>query len=101
MNKKTDSVPFGLILGILIPILSILLVYFIKFSNQISIAEFLKTIFEYQIYTKVMAVAVYFGNIVSFFLFIKMNYLKSARGVLTATIIYSLIILLLKLIMNN
>ncbi len=100
MSKKANCMRLGLLLGFIIPILSILLIYIIRFSDTLTIAEFLKTLFVLKIYTKVLAVAVYFGNIVSFFLFIKTERLKSARGVLTATVIYSLIILILRLTTN-
>ncbi len=97
MNKKADNLKLGLFLGIAIPILSILLVYLIYFRYDYNVWEFFKTLFALKIYTKVMAVAVYFGNIVTFFFFIKKDKLQSARGVLMATIIYSFIILALRL----
>ncbi len=101
MSKKADSLPLGFTIGIIIPILSIVLVYFVKFSEEFSVIQFIETLFVLKIYTKVMAVAVYFGNIVSFFLFLKIDRLKSARGVLTATVIYSFVILILRLSMSN
>jgi hypothetical protein len=48
------------------------------------------------VYTKVMALGVYFGNIVFFFLFIKTDLLKAARGVLLATILYSFAIMVFR-----
>lgn len=87
----------GAVLGILVPILSIFLVYLIKFKADMSLDAFVDSLFLHHIYTKVMALGVYFGNIVLFFLFIKLDWLKAARGVLLATILYSLAIVLFRI----
>ncbi|RUT78593.1 hypothetical protein [Ancylomarina longa] len=92
MKSRINNMPLGTILGILVPILSIYIAYLVKFQAEMSINDFLDSLLVYNIYTKVMALAVYFGNIVFFFLFIKTDMLKAARGVLLATILYSLVI---------
>lgn len=61
-----------------------------------SVNEFLDSLLVHRIYTKVMALGVYFGNIVFFFLFIKTDLLKAARGVLLATILYSFAIMVFR-----
>lgn len=61
-----------------------------------SVNEFLDSLLVHRIYTKVMALGVYFGNIVFFFLFIKTDLLKAARGVLLATILYSFAIIVFR-----
>ena len=96
MKSKINSTPVGLIIGLLVPILSIFLVYAIKFQAEMSLQTFLDSLLVHKIYTKVMALGVYFGNIIFFFLFIKTDYLKAARGVLLATILYSLAIMLFR-----
>lgn len=96
MKSKINSTTLGLIIGLLVPILSILLVYAIKFQDEMSLQTFLDSLLVHKIYTKVMALGVYFGNIVFFFLFIKTDFLKAARGVLLATILYSLAIMVFR-----
>jgi len=92
MKSRINSTPLGIFLGIIVPILSIYIAYLVKFQAKMSINDFLDSLLIHKIYTKVMALAVYFGNIVFFFLFIKTDMLKAARGVLLATILYSLAI---------
>ncbi|MBL4561838.1 MAG: hypothetical protein JKX79_12735 [Labilibaculum sp.] len=96
MKSKINSTILGLIIGILVPILSILLVYAVKFQADMSLKAFIDSMLVHRIYIKVVALGVYFGNIVFFFLFIKTDLLKAARGVLLATILYSLAIMIFR-----
>jgi hypothetical protein len=96
MKSRINSTTLGLIIGILVPILAILLVYAVKFKADMSLKMFMDSLLVHGIYTKVMALGVYFGNIVFFFLFIKTDLLKAARGVLLATILYSLAIMIFR-----
>ncbi|MGQ1910554.1 hypothetical protein ACT3CE_12310 [Marinifilum sp. RC60d5] len=96
MKSKINSMPLGVFIGIVVPVLSILLAYIVKFQGEMTIQEFMDSLLIHRIYTKVMALGVYFGNIVFFFLFIKMDLLKAARGVLLATILYSFAIMIFR-----
>ncbi|WP_461631384.1 hypothetical protein [Labilibaculum euxinus] len=96
MKSRINSTPLGLIIGILVPILSILLVFAVRFKAEMSLETFIDSLLVHKIYTKVMALGVYFGNIVFFFLFIKTDLLKAARGVLLATILYSFAIMIFR-----
>ncbi|PKQ64903.1 hypothetical protein BZG02_03380 [Labilibaculum filiforme] len=96
MKSRINSTTLGLIIGILVPLLSILLVFAVKFQAEMSLKTFIDSLLVHKIYTKVLALGVYFGNIVFFFLFIKTDFLKAARGVLLATILYSFAILIFR-----
>ncbi|RKD96834.1 MULTISPECIES: hypothetical protein [Marinifilum] len=96
MKSKINSTILGLIIGLLVPVLSILLAYVVRFQDELTIKEFIDSLLIYRVYTKVMALGVYFGNIVFFFLFIKTDLLKAARGVLLATILYSFAIMVFR-----
>ncbi|GAB7086776.1 hypothetical protein [Marinifilum fragile] len=96
MKSKINSTILGLIIGLLVPVLSILLAYVVRFQDELTIKEFVDSLLIYRVYTKVMALGVYFGNIVFFFLFIKTDLLKAARGVLLATILYSFAIMVFR-----
>ncbi|PXY01441.1 hypothetical protein DF185_08120 [Marinifilum breve] len=96
MKSKINSTILGLVIGLLVPVLSILLAYVVRFQDELTIKEFIDSLLIYRVYTKVMALGVYFGNIVFFFLFIKTDLLKAARGVLLATILYSFAIMVFR-----
>lgn len=96
MKSRINSTILGLIIGLLVPVLSILLAYVVRFQDELTIKEFIDSLLIYRVYTKVMALGVYFGNIVFFFLFIKTDLLRAARGVLLATILYSFAIMVFR-----
>ena len=92
MKSLINNSYVGTLIGLIVPILSIFIAYWVNFSNELSIAQFIDSVLVLKIYAKLMAVAVYFGNVICFFLFIKLDWLRAARGVLLATIIYSFIV---------
>ncbi|MFW5657469.1 MAG: hypothetical protein ACOCXS_02615 [Bacteroidota bacterium] len=95
-RTKSNNVQLGIILGLAIPTLAFLLVYFIKF-NAISFVEFVGLLNSKAVFTQVLSLCV-LPNLLSFFIFIWTNRMLSARGVLIATFVYTMLILLLKLI---
>lgn len=95
MKSLINNSYVGTLLGLVIPILSIFIVYWMNSRHEMSISQFINGVLVLKIYVKMMTVSVYFGNVVCFFLFIKLDWLKAARGVLLATIIYTFIILML------
>ena len=96
MKSLINNSYVGLVLGLVVPILSILIAYLVNFRHEMTIPQFIDGVLVLRIYAKMMAVAVYFGNVVCFFLLIKLDWLKAARGVLLATIVYSFIVLLFR-----
>ena len=96
MKSLINNSYVGTILGFIVPILSIFIAYAVNFRDEMTVSQFIDSVLVLKIYAKMMAVAVYFGNVVCFFLFIKLDWLKAARGVLLATIIYSFIVFLFR-----
>lgn len=94
MKFNIDSIKLGAIAGIIIPIVSIFLVYFIKFP-QFETIELLKYLTEADALTKLASLCV-IPNAVLFFIFIYRNKLLSARGILMATMIYAILIFVAK-----
>jgi len=92
MKSLINNSYVGTLIGLIVPILSIFIAYLVNFRDEMTVAQFVDSILVLKIYAKMMAVAVYFGNVVCFTLFIKLDWLKAARGVLLATIIYSFIV---------
>jgi len=95
MKSLINNSYVGTLIGLLVPVLSIFIAFWLKSNHEISIHQFVDGVQYLQIYVKMITVSVYFSNVVCFFLFIKLDWLKAARGVLLATIIYTFIILIL------
>ncbi len=96
MKSLINNSYVGAVLGFIVPILSIFIAYWVNSRHDMTLTQFIDGVLVLKIYAKMMAVAVYFGNVVCFFLFIKLDWLKAARGVLLATIVYSFIVLLFR-----
>jgi len=93
MKSLINNSYVGTLIGLIVPVLTIFIAYWLKASHEISIHQFVDGVQYLQIYVKMITVSVYFSNVVSFFLFINLDWLKAARGVLLATIIYTFVIL--------
>jgi len=89
-----NNFTLGLILGILAPIVTMLIVYFSRFSQYI-FTELIDYLINTQIFTKIVSLCV-IPNLILFFVFIWLNYLHSARGVLMATIIFAIFVFVTK-----
>jgi hypothetical protein len=91
---KTNSILTGLITGLILPVITIVVVYFIR-TSQKSFHELLQILLGYNVLTQVISLCV-LPNLLLFFIYMWTNKLESARGVIFATFIYTFIVLILK-----
>jgi hypothetical protein len=90
MKSRFNNLPLGLILGIIAPVITMVIVYYARFSNYV-FNELIDFLLDTQIFTKIVSLCV-IPNLVFFFIFIRLNYLYSARGVLLATILFAIFV---------
>lgn len=96
MKSKLDSMVLGLIVGVIVPVIAYMLI--LKFVYPFEFADrSLHGIWLHLMAPKMISIAA-IPNLGFFFLFIYTNKLKSARGVLSATIVYAVAVLVMKLI---
>lgn len=95
MKSLINNSYIGTLIGVIVPIITIYIAYWLKSTGGVSISQFVDGVQYLEIYVKMITVSVYFSNVVCFFLFIKLDWLKAARGVLLATIIYTFTILIM------
>lgn len=93
-RKPFDSTAIGFLTGFLIPAIVFFAVFLLK-KTDISFKEYLHYLSQLNALIKLASLCV-FANILFFMWFIRMKYDRAARGVLGATIIYALIILITK-----
>jgi hypothetical protein len=97
MEKRFNKIYIGTIAGFILPVIVLVLFYFIRIDiNVYTFFSFLQTAFHKGVYLQLISFCVFF-NIVIFFIFIWFNYLRSARGVLLATLLFSLFVMIIKL----
>ena len=97
MEKEQKTQLFlGIILGILAPVITFLIIYLTKFDH-LNIGEFINTILHLNIAGKFVSLAT-ISNLLVFFVFIWLNKLSGARGVIGSTIIIALFVLIIKFV---
>ena len=91
-RKVFDTMGIGLLAGFLLPLLIFLLVYFWR-ENEIPFFQYVRNLWHLQAFVKLGSLCV-FANLLIFMGFINIKYEQAARGVLGATIIYALAVLI-------
>jgi hypothetical protein len=94
MKGKFNNLWIGLGAGILVPLIALTCYYFARYSD-LSLVNFVKVYQNLGILTHIVSLAV-LPNLLVFFLFIRQNLLKSARGVLLATFLFTFIVLCIR-----
>lgn len=91
MRSRLDSVGLGLVAGIVIPLFSLLLFYSTNFT-KVPFVFFLQHTAQIEVLPKLISLCG-IPNLGIFFLFIWRNHYFSARGVIIATLILTVIVL--------
>lgn len=92
-DKKFNTMLYGLIPGILLPVITLLIIWLVSFEG--GFFEFLTQYKRLGMLSKIISLSV-IPNLLLFFLFIWTNRTFSARGVIFATLIMAFIMLMVK-----
>ncbi len=97
MNKiNLNQVWIGIVLGLVIPLIALTIYYFARYSD-LSLVDFIKVYKNLGILTHIISLSV-LPNLLAFFLFIRRDFLKSARGVLMATFLFTFVVLIIRIL---
>ena len=97
MQKRFDNIILGILTGLGAPFLGLFLYYAFTYRYQTSFSGFIAYFKSIHIIIQAFSLAVYFSNLPVFFLFIWKENNKSARGVLLATVGYTIWVMYEKL----
>ena len=98
MILKKDNLKFGILLGILGPLLAMVIYYFWVFSRTISFREYLYVLrTNLQLLTAISSISL-LANAVLFTIYINTHRDKTAKGIFVATLIYGIAVLIYKLV---
>lgn len=92
-RKRFDSMLFGLVPGILLPLLALIVIWAIQ--SDAGLVEFLRKFQHQNVLSKIVSLAA-LPNLLLFFLFIWTDRTFSARGVIFATLVLAFVMLVLK-----
>jgi hypothetical protein len=97
MRSKVNNVWLGAILGVLLPAITVFIAWKIRF-NQHDLDEFFRLLMQQRILSSLLSLCV-IPNLLGFFIFIWLNCLYSARGVLLSTFIVGFVIVAVKFLL--
>ncbi len=93
VSKRFDSVALGLIAGLVLPVLTLVVIWLIRYEG--GLGEFFSSFRQMSMLSKVISLAA-IPNLLLFFLFIWTNRIFSARGVIFATLVVAMVMLVIK-----
>jgi hypothetical protein len=94
IRKRLNNHVFGLSLGLLVPLLALVIFYLVS-NPGTTLSEFLEIIVAREKLSSLISLSVV-PDLLVFFIFIWLNYLYSARGVLAAVFLLALTVVLTK-----
>lgn len=93
-RKRTDNLPAGLAAGLLLPFVILMIIYKVRFPEA-SFDEFLQIAVKEKMLAPLLSLCIV-PNLGLFFLFLHLEKLKTARGIILATLIYGIPIVIYK-----
>jgi len=98
MRKRNsyDRILTGWLIGSIIPLLIFMIMYWVKYS-EMDFTIYLKNIWQMKIFLKLLSLCV-LPNLGFFMIFYKLRYDMAARGVIMATFMYAIAVLIAKVI---
>ena len=97
MEEKLNKQYFGIIIGLLLPVITTFIISKINHFSDFSYLEFLKTMLDIQSLGKLLSLCV-LPNLLVFLLALKIDYLWVVRGLIIATAVYAVPVVFLVLI---
>jgi hypothetical protein len=94
MPEKYNRVITGVVSGIIIPVL-VMIVFYLWKSGGMTVAEFFSRLVYDDVLTNTISVSV-FANVFIFLLFNRLDMLRASRGILGITILWAIIVFVLK-----
>jgi hypothetical protein len=94
LKQKFDHLLLGLAIGLLAPTIGIMIFYFAKFDES-NLSLFLTVSIQEKMLSPLLSLCAVI-NLAVFYLFIQFEKLQTGRGIILATFLYGLIIVLLK-----
>jgi hypothetical protein len=93
VNNRFDSVVLGLIAGLVLPVITLFVIWLVRFEG--GLGEFFASFRQMSMLSKVISLSA-IPNLLLFFLFIWTDRTFSARGVIFATLVVAMVMLLIK-----
>jgi hypothetical protein len=93
---KKNNLRFGLLLGFIAPLLSVVIYYFIRFYPLFSVGDFFQFLGENKNQVTAISVPCLLLNIALFTFYINTNKDNTAKGIFVVTLVYAVLALIVK-----
>lgn len=93
---KKNNLRFGLILGFIAPLLSVVIYYFIRFYPLFTVNDFFRFLGENKNQVTAISVPCLLLNIALFTYYINTNKDNTAKGIFLVTLVYAVLALIVK-----
>ena len=94
--RKYDTFSTGFFVGIFMPSAVFLLIYLMRYGN-IPLSSFISTLWEMKIFIRMMSLCG-FVNLLGFLFFYRKQMDRAAKGIITSTFAFALLVLLSRII---
>jgi len=95
MNCKCNKLYIGIIIGLILPMIMSVILYWSVYKGQLEFVTFLDRLIERGSIGKLLSISV-LPNLIVFFVAINLERLLAARGIVTATLVYAVVVLVFK-----
>jgi hypothetical protein len=93
---KKDNLKFGMLLGFIAPLLSLVIYYFVKFFPTFSVKDFLNFIIYNKNQVTAISVPCLVLNIALFTYYINTHRDQTAKGIFATTLVFAIVSLMFK-----
>ncbi|MGK2863422.1 MAG: hypothetical protein ACSLE0_15930 [Chitinophagaceae bacterium] len=95
---KKDNLKLGLVLGLIGPLLGLIVIYFVREDfRPLSFGEYLEYVFtDNKLITSIGSLSL-LANVILFTLYVNTHRDRTAKGIFLITLVYGIVILVLKL----
>ncbi len=96
---KRDNLKFGILIGFLAPLLSLVIYYFVKFYPLFSVRDFMNFISSNKSQVTAISVPCLLLNIILFTYYINSHRDQTAKGIFAITLVYAITALTFKFVL--
>lgn len=95
MNCKCNKLYIGILVGLTLPVIMSFILYFALYKGELEYMAFLNQLINMGSIGKLLSISV-LPNLVVFFIAINLERLLAARGIVTSTVFYALVVIIFK-----
>ncbi len=96
MIFKKDNLSLGIIMGLVVPLISLVIYYFVKFCPLYSMGEMFDAFRTNKRLVTAISIPCLFLNVILFTIYINSRKDKTAKGIFASTLVYAIASLLFK-----